>query len=350
MIFLTSKAYTNFIMRYLIFLILLLSKIGAVAQVSNIDPMKLLGNWIKIELTYLNGEALSDADILKYNYTKYTFKSTNSLYISNLYESEGMETVSEIKGNMIYVRTKADYPINKFRVHKFTPDTLVIYESNESYNENPYALKYTFVSEQHLMDNIPLLPKDIYLTKGTDTIYHTSQKIHPKFAGTDLNTFLSFELSGKKKPKEGVHYVSFIINKTGGIDSLKTLTSMGPKFQEIFEKAFKKTANMWTPAYLNGKPVSVLRYCKMRYYGSIGDFFLEQRANKAYLEEQYELAAPLIKQVLEIRNEDIEMLYKIGICKLVSGDKTGACTDWNKAKELGSTAVIPLIEKYCKQQ
>ncbi|MNK17176.1 hypothetical protein D3C87_353610 [compost metagenome] len=334
-------------MRYFIFLTLIISTFSATAQVTNVDPNRLLGTWIKTSLTYLNGEELSDANLLKYNFTKYNFKNSNSIWISGHYESEGLENVVEIKGNMIYLRTKADYPINKFRIHKITTDTLIIYESDESYKENPYALKYTFVAEQHFIDHLPLSQEDIHLVKGTDTIYKASQKIHPKFAGVDLNDFFSQELGSKKKPREGVHLVSFIINKQGGIDSLKTIKSMGPKFEEMFEKSFRKTQNMWTPAYLNRKPVSVLRYFRIRYYGSIGDFFLEQNANANYLEQQFEKALPLLKKVLEIRNDDIDLMYKIGICKFVAGDQTGACEDWNTAKNLGSAAVVPLLQKYC---
>mgnify|MGYP003579415588 CR=1 FL=1 len=140
--------------------------------------------------------------------------------------------------------------------------------------------------------------------------------------------------------------VSFIINKQGGIDSLKTIKSMGPKFEEMFEKSFRKTQNMWTPAYLNRKPVSVLRYFRIRYYGSIGDFFLEQNANANYLEQQFEKALPLLKKVLEIRNDALDVIYKIGICKFVAGDQTGACEDWNTPKNLGSDAVVALLQKY----
>ena len=30
------------------------------------------------------------------------------------------------------------------------------------------------------------------------------------------------------------------------------------------------------------------------------------------------------------------------------GDKAGACTDWNKASELGLSAADELLQKYCK--
>lgn len=336
-------------MRYFIFLILLLSKFSSIAQVApNVDPSKLLGKWVKTSLTYFNGDELSDANSLKYNYTKYDFRGDNTLWISSSYDSEGMKNFFEIKGNMIYLKTSAGYPLNKFKIDKVTADSLIIYESDESYNENPYALKYKFVNEQYFIDHLPLEPKDVYLVTATDTIYNVSQKIHPKFAGIDLNDFFSRELGNKKKPKDGLHLVSFIISKKGGIDSLKTLKTMGPKFEEMFEKSFKKTQNMWTPAYLNGKPVSVLRYCRIRYYGDIGNFFLEQNANALYQNQEFDKALPLFKQVFEIRKDDTELMYKIGICKLVAGDADGACKDWNTAKELGNTAVIPLLKKYCK--
>jgi hypothetical protein len=42
-------------------------------------------------------------------------------------------------------------------------------------------------------------------------------------------------------------------------------------------------------------------------------------------------------------------LYRRGMCKLLLGNKAGACEDWNKVKSLGGTPQVDaLLEKYCK--
>jgi hypothetical protein len=37
------------------------------------------------------------------------------------------------------------------------------------------------------------------------------------------------------------------------------------------------------------------------------------------------------------------------MCKMLLGNKNGACEDWNKAKTLGSnTTIDAVLEKFCK--
>ncbi|MCJ0741381.1 energy transducer TonB [Pedobacter montanisoli] len=335
-------------MRYLFSFLFILIKLQIFAQVTKVNPKDLSGSWIKAEISYLDGTELPDNNVLKYNYIKYTFQSPDILYVSTVYKNLGNENRYKIKGNMLYIMTPADFVINSFRIFEMNNQKLVLFESTGSSHEDPKALKYTFFSEQYFKDQLPLSKSDIYLITKNDTIYNTSQKIYPGFTGNNLQSFMYNELSDKKR-REGTHIVSFIVNKKGQIDSLKTLESISPQYQEMFEKAFKKTKNMWSPAYLNGKPVSVLMYCKLKYYGKeiMNDFFNTQKANQAYQDKNYELAIFYYSEAIEVNPEDTDNLYKRGLCKQALGNLAGACDDWKKAEKLGSTATPPLIQKYC---
>lgn len=46
--------------------------------------------------------------------------------------------------------------------------------------------------------------------------------------------------------------------------------------------------------------------------------------------------------------KNAKAFYRRGLCKSLLDDKEGACLDWKKAIELGSTEVTDLVSKYCK--
>ena len=80
-------------------------------------------------------------------------------------------------------------------------------------------------------------------------------------------------------------------------------------------------------------------------------------SNKDYLAEygavnlriaRYDEAIKNLKDALVIDPKFAACYRLIGFCQMQQGKKNEACENFNKAKELGDEAVIPMIEKNCK--
>ncbi len=56
----------------------------------------------------------------------------------------------------------------------------------------------------------------------------------------------------------------------------------------------------------------------------------------------------ILRNFIEINPKSAWTYFSRGNTKYELGDKSGACLDWEKAKELGSIEVISNITSFCK--
>lgn len=186
---------------------------------------------------------------------------------------------------------------------------------------------------------------------STDTIFNSGQKIYSLFKGPDFSEHIGYELyKANVSVKTGSLRATFIVDANGRADSLKIIEGINPTYDKAYTKIFYAARNNWKPAMRNGKPVRVLMYQEKKYFTSdevIPSFFNSQKANKAYLAEDYEKALYYYDLALETRPEETTDLYRRGICKQILGNISGACSDWKKVKDLKSDVADSLIAKYC---
>ncbi|MDX9694460.1 MAG: tetratricopeptide repeat protein [Bacteroidales bacterium] len=100
---------------------------------------------------------------------------------------------------------------------------------------------------------------------------------------------------------------------------------------------FQKGENLDALKYINE---SLENTKSVRQYELRGDIYMNT-ATFHFAEMDYSMALDL-----DARNG--EMWTKKGFARYQSGNKTGACADWQKGKRYGSIAAIEYLEKFCK--
>jgi tetratricopeptide (TPR) repeat protein len=312
----------------------------------------LYGSWVKVKVTSANGVGLSDENILKYNYLKYTFSYSNEFSASTAYYERGTTIQFDLKQNVLTILTPEGGMVNSFQIESIS-DTLVITQKGRQDFNDPSALKYYFVPEYKYQNAIPLQPAHIYSIKGNDTLYKASPKNYANYKGPSFQSFIykGIAESIDMHNREGHFVATFIVSKAGIADSVKVIDGIDEKFTKRFLKVFERAKKDWRPATLNGKYVPVVMLVDLRYltFGAAESFFLSTKGNKAYNEQDYEKALYYFDQALIANSSDKDNLLKRGVCRMMLGNSKGACEDWNTIITLGgSSSAETMLEKYCR--
>lgn len=309
-------------------------------------------SWVATHVSYKDGAELPDDNLLKYNFTKYTFTTPDKINISFAYAEKGTPYLFEITGNLLMLKTEAGGAINTLSIEELTPEKLVLLQRGVSGFDDPTAIKYEFKREADYQRALPLTANDVYRISGSDTIYRESPKIYAAFKGDSFQSFLTESMgSGSGDNKSGRILTSFVVSDKGVADSLTILESLGAPYDKAYTRAFYKAKNKWNPAQLNGKKVKVRMMQEIRYFTSdmmLPAYTYTRDANAAFEEQKYELALYYFDKALNKVPTDKENLYKRGICKQMLGNQPGACEDWQMVKKLGGSTVDTLLAKYCK--
>lgn len=218
--------------------------------------------------------------------------------------------------------------------------------------DDPKAIKYTLYNEKFIQQKLPLTPDDIFSIKDSDTTYKSGQKVYAKFKGPSFQSFM-YEHFRKQgiETKDAELLSTFIIGENGKPDSLKIIQGINPKYDAEYKKGFYSSRGMWIPATHNGKNVKVLMNQSLKYSSSEKEmpaYFATQKGNAAYNDKDYELALYYYDKSLETKPDEIENLYRRGICKQTLGNLKGACTDWMRIKSLNGKIADELLQKFCK--
>lgn len=313
---------------------------------------QLNGSYVATKVSYLTDDELPDDNILKYTYVKYTFTAPDQINISSVYEEKGSRYLYSIKGNRLSIKTTAGSVMNTMKIMESSENKLVLISGDANGAlDDPKSIKYTLYNEKIIQKNIALTPDDIFSIKNNDTTFKSGQKIYAQFQGESFLTYVYDELEKKKLGIKNAELLStFVIDSQGHPDSLRIIQGISPKVDAEYTKAFNAAKNMWTPAYYNYKPVKVLMSQNLRYLSmeqSMPSYFSSQKANSAYQDKDYELALFHYDKALEVKGDDIENLYRRGICKQMLGNLKGACLDWQKIHALGRNTADELLAKYC---
>ena len=338
------------IMKYLIVLALCFISASVSAQ---LKAKQLIGTWVKAKITYADGTGLADENVLKYTYFKYTFSSPHNVSATTAYFETGQQNQFELTKDVLYIKSPEGGLMNSLKVESLK-DTLVLIQRELDGSIAPSGLKYYFVPESTYQNSLELKAGDIQSVVANDTIYKQSPKIYAQYNG---GSFQSFIYSGIKESismqdREGHFVASFVVSKNGIADSLKIIENIDDKFAKRFVKVFNSAKKDWKPAVLNGKAVSVLMFVDLGYSTSataIPNYFLSQKGDSAYKEQDYSAALYYYDQALEKNPRDKENLLKRGVCRMMLGNSKGACEDWNYINTLGgTTSAVMMLDKYCK--
>jgi tetratricopeptide (TPR) repeat protein len=271
-----------------------------------------------------------------------------------VYSEKGKNDFFEINDNILVFKTPEDGYINSVKIERLQKDTLTIIQGGRNGFDDPTALIYYFVPEVNYQNSISLKPENIRSVNGNDTVYRECPKVYAKYKG---ESFTSDVYSGIDKYNNmgspaGVLLATFIVSKSGDVDSLKILESFDEKFNPIFIKAFNHLKRDWKPAIVNGKYVAVQMSVRLKYgaYNSKDpdEMLLVIKANSYYNNNDFDSAIYYYDKAIELKPDDIVALYKRGMAKLALGNIKAACEDWNRVKALGGTKADEVLAKYCR--
>ncbi|MDQ7947980.1 MAG: hypothetical protein REI78_02555 [Pedobacter sp.] len=332
-------------LRYLLLLFLIVFLEKAYGQ------QILQGSYVATKVSYLSDDELPEEHILKYTYVKYTFTRPDQLNISNLYSDMGRQFAFELKGNRLLVKSPEGSLMNTLRILENDENKLVlIMASQTGAFDSPTSIKYTLYREALIQKNMPLTADDIFSVSARDTVYRAGQKIYAKFNGPSFREYMYDQM--RRFDLHGEEFIStYIIDENGQPDSLKIIKGVSQKFDDAYTRAFKATKNRWQAAYLNGKNVKVLMQETLTYLTSevvLPAYQYSTVANTAFNKEDYQLAMFYYDKALAVKADEVECLFRRGICKQKLGNLSGACGDWKQVKAYGSPIATGLLATYCK--
>lgn len=337
-------------MKYLLIFSLTLFSYHLHAQ---INTGNLYNTWVLSKITYKDGSALPDENPLKYTYLKYTFEYPKKFRLSLSFSEKGTERSFEIENGYVQLKSPEGTVVNTQKIEELSHKLVLLQAGNEGFDD-PASLLYTFIPENVYQAAIKLKARDIQSVFNGDTTYFEGPKIYATYKGESFYQFIlrgiadHINMSGR-----AAHFVAtFVVSKTGTPDSLKIIENIDAEFDKRFIKVFNQAKKDWEPASLNGKYVNVLMKVEIRYSTSatvIPAYFASQKGLVAYNNKNYDIAEYYYDEALKSDPKDKESLFRRGMCKMLLGNKTGACEDWNAAKTLGGNSVIDaVLEKYCK--
>lgn len=316
---------------------------------AQINESYLKGSWVKIKTTLNSNTELPDIYAIKYSYVKYTFTAPGKIGISTLYNTTGIINDFYLNDSVLVTNNKYGI-LNELKIIKLTANELVVVQKGEKGFNDPYALKFYLIPETDFQRKGVFTTHDISKLATGDTVYNESPKVYATFNGGDeIQTYLT-KAGISMDQQEGHFKSSFIVMKTGEVDSLKILNGINADYDKQFVKWFTKNKKSWTAAKLNGKPVNVKMIKEMRYFTSdrMQPYFrYNTSADNALNQGNYRGALFFYDQALTYLPDNIDDIYKRAACKIILGATNDLCDDMAKIKASGAMLVDELIDKYC---
>lgn len=332
-------------------LLLLLSSFSLKAQ---LNTQLLYNTWIKVKATYNNDKPIEYATAFKYSYTKYTFSSNGKVGINMAYSSNSLANSFLTNDSVILVSSSLGYELNRFKIMKLTADEMILVQGNGADFNQPGAWKIYLVTQDAFQRSHKFQSDEYSLMANRDTVYNESPYIYPEFTGGDSFQHYMQEQIRKTvlmDQQEGHFIATFIVNKTGGIDSLKILNGINADFDKAFQKSFVKSQTLWKAAMLHGKAVSVKVSLDLKYFTSdkmMPAMRMNTDADNALWAGKYDIALHYYEQSLTYVPDDMSNIYKSALCKLALGRTDGVCEALVQINRSGTMIVDELIGLVCQ--
>ncbi len=320
------------------------------------NAQELFGDWIKTKITYFDNVELSNDNSIKYQFLRYTFEKYNKLFMSLTYDDKGTPLFFDINSNILQIKNSYGYVMNSFQINKITNDELILVQKGKNGYSDDDCYKYYFIKEKIYQSQLILNPSEILSIKNNDTVYKSTKKIHAKFLGDkSFFDFCSDNIPERNAvmATNNLFLATFIVRKSGIVDSIQILENINKRFEKQFRKALEKSKNLWEPGEIDGRKVDVQMKISFRFVSSdkfIPMYDFSQKGKTALNNLDYTKALEYFELALEKIPSDYESLYYKAICEMNLGNKDAACEDLAKVKTIGKMQVDELIEKNCNKK
>ncbi len=319
---------------------------------AQINSQLLYNTWVKVKVTYNDDKPLVYSNIFKYSYAKYIFKSDGKAGINTGYLSNAANNTFLINDSAIVISSPGGFEMNRLKILKLTTDELVLEQRGKAGFDQPDALKIYLVSQGAFQRSHKFQSWEFSTIANGDTVYNESPVVYAEFtAANNFQDYVRSQIQASINQEQGHFMATFIVNKTGKIDSLKIVNGISADHDKLFLKIFAKNQAFWKPALLGGKPVNVKVTVKIDHWGSdmvIPSMRFTEEANSALEAGKFDIALHYYEQSLSYVPTDVTNSYKSALCKLALGRTDGVCEALVQINQSGVMIVDELIGLVCK--
>jgi TonB family protein len=154
---------------------------------------------------------------------------------------------------------------------------------------------------------------------------------------------------------QGKVIVRFVVMEDGTVDSVNVIQRVSPLLDKEAVRVTKQLPK-FIPGHQQGKPVRVYYNLPFQFKFQVNSTPSDLKENKdpdfrnalsLIRYEDYKEALKALQYSLEKFPEDYLTYEKRAECEVKLGKLADACTDFNKAKNLGSPSALNSIKQYC---
>jgi len=320
----------------------------------DLKAQNIFGDWIKTKVSYLDNAIFLNENILKYQFIRYTFDKDTRFYSGTSFDDRGTAFSFEVNDSIILIKNSYGYITNSFLISKVTDNELILIQKGHSGFSDSDCIKFYFMREKTYQNSLRPKKSHVLTFSNGDTIYKSSEKLHARFNYPISFTEYCYENIPEYnlvRSSDNSFLYTFVVRKTGIIDSIHASGTTNKIFDKQFRKALDRSHDSWEPAELNGGKVDVQMDISFRFYSS--DKLLEmldyyQMGKALIMNLDYKKALYNFELAAEIKPEDYEILYFKAICELNLGKKNEACADLRKVDLTGRMNMDELLEINCK--
>jgi len=160
-----------------------------------------------------------------------------------------------------------------------------------------------------------------------------------------LQSNMTYPLEALKNEIQGDVILSFLIDKTGNLDSLNILISPNDILSASSIVSFNHLENEWSPCKVNGDPIDKKYFIVFRYrlYMNTQPPEYIKRAEKFVEKQKYEKALKFYDKAIAENLYDSRLFELRSKVKEILGDKDGAEKDFQESKRL-QNEIISLVD------
>jgi TonB family protein len=199
-----------------------------------------------------------------------------------------------------------------------------------------------------------LLSCSIYASGQSEKFTDPSFGEHEYDMKNFLRQNIRYPVAARENGISGIVVASFIIDKSGNVDSIEMLNHIDNSLNIEAQRVIKLSSGYWKPATINDSAVNVRFRISITFSldPNDGEFrnatYFYNLGVKYAGKNDYQKALYNFDQALIINFADIDALYNAAQMKFKMNDRSGACEYLQKIKALGKPDADDLLEKYCK--
>lgn len=193
----------------------------------------------------------------------------------------------------------------------------------------------------------------------------------PDFMSGSFSDFVKKNLvypeEAESENVEGKVLVKVLVSTLGQIENAEIIRSLGYGCDEEALRIAELSSGLWSPAADDGKSVPVIIHLPILFNlpeestsekGKVTQTPVESEkvdravilfghGTKNFDEEKYGKAKHYFEQVLELKPEDSNARFNLGLTKIKLDDKEGACADFRLLSDQGNEEALKMLDKHC---